>query len=421
LLGLGLLVLALFSIFAPKRPEKAAGPGGRTGRDAPVSVTTAPVRTMTVPIRLEAIGTVEASETVSVQSRAGGQLVRVYFKPGAFVTAGQRLFDIDPRPARTAAAQAESVLARSRVGVGQAQANVNGALAQVSLVEATLQRDEAQLAFAEAQEQRYRNLLARNYVTREQYGQMQTTLSAARATVQADRAALDQARSQVAAARAAVRSSQAAVAVDRAALESARLDVGFTRIDAPLSGKTGQLLVYAGNTVQPNVTALVTIARLTPIRVTFSIPEKELLSVQRAMAAQAPPVTVIIPDEQPRQEAGRLVFIDNTADATSGTVRLKAEFANEDHLLWPGRFVEVRLQLGTRANAPVIPARAVQTGQNGDFVYTVEAGHARVRPIKVERIVDGQAVIAQGLRTGEDVVLDGGPKLAPGLKVRVRR
>lgn len=420
LLGFGLLAWVLFSIYVPKREAALSPMSGRMGRNAPVSVTTAPVRLATVPLRLEAIGTVEASETVSVQSRVGGQLLRVRFKPGDFVRAGQHLFDIDPRTAQVATTQAESVLARSQVGIGQARVNVGGALAQVELAEATLRRDQAQLEFAETQEQRYRNLLARNYVTQEQYGQMQTTLMAARATVQADQASLAQVRSQVAAAQAVVRTNQATAAADRAALQSARLELGFTRIDAPISGKTGQLLLYAGNTVQPNATPLVTIARITPILVAFSIPEKELLAVQRAMAEQSPPVTAIIPDDHPRQEAGRLIFIDNTVDTASGTVRLKAQFVNTTHQLWPGRFVEVRLQLGMRANALVVPAKAIQTGQNGDFVYVVEDDRARMKPITVERIVDTQAVVTQGLRVGETVVLDGGPRLAPGLKVRVQ-
>ncbi len=424
ILGVGLLGWLLIPKMGPKQDTGGSGgPGGMRRGGGVIPVTTTQVRVANIPVRVEGIGTVEAFESVSIQARIGGQLSKVHFNAGDFVKAGQLLFTIDPSVVDATAAQARSVLAHSQTGVGQARADLKGMQAQVKQTEAALHRDEAQLTYAKAQEARYRSLLALNYVTQEQYGQMKANLDAAQATALADRASVAQARSQVASGQVAIQTSQASAAADRAALESAQLQVGFTKIRSPINGKTGPLLLYAGNIVQPNVTPLVNILRLMPIRVTFSIPEKQLPAVQKSLAAtrSGVPIEAIIPGEPPEHETGHLAFVDNTVDATNGTVRLKGEFANLKHRLWPGRFVTVRVNLGTQANALVLPAKAVQTGQNGDFVYGIDSQQkAQFRPVKVERIVDDQAVISQGLKAGDTVVLDGGPKLAPGLKVRAR-
>lgn len=426
IVGLGLLGWVLLAMMSPKQESAGpGGPGGRRGGGGPVPVTTTQAKLASIPVRVEGIGTVEAFETVSVQARIGGQLNKVHFNAGDFVKAGQLLFTIDPSVADAAAAQARSVLARSQTGVGQARADLKGAQAQVKQAEAALHRDQAQLTYAKAQEARYRSLLSLNYVTQEQYGQMKANMDAAQATVLADKASVAQTRAQVASGSAAINSSQASAAADRAAFNAAQLQVGFTQIRSPISGKTGPLLLYAGNIVQLNGTPLVNILRLTPIRVTFAIPEKQLPAVQKAMqgkpANAGVPVEAIIPGDPPQREAGRLAFIDNTVDPTNGTVRLKANFPNTNHQLWPGRFVNIQVKLGTEANVVVLPAKAIQTGQDGEFVYAIDDQHkAQAKKVRVERIVDGQAVIGQGVQAGETVVLDGGPKLAPGLKVRSR-
>lgn len=414
---LGVVLILVLGSFLLLSSQNKGNPKDKRG-DEPVIVSTSPVQVKDMSIELQAIGNVEASETVSIQSQVEGQLRRVHFKQGDFVKAGQLLFEIDPRLQRETVSQAKALLSRSQATIQQSRSNVAQASAQVDLAEANLQRDIAQMELAQAQESRYRGLLEQKFVTREQYEQMRTALATTQAAVEAGRAALANAKAQVQTNQASVNTSIASAYADQATLDSARIQLGFTRIYAPISGKTGPLLVNAGNTVQANMTPLISIGRLEPVFVAFSIPEKDLPSVQNAMRHGPVTTLAVVNGESQQTLTGRLFFIDNNVDPSSGTVRLKAEFSNQGQLLWPGRYTDVILRLGKQTNVMVIPASAIQQGQDGDFVYVVENKRALVKPVVVERIVQGQAVIHRGLRPEDIVVIDGQLRLAPDMPVK---
>ncbi len=430
------LIAAGFVVFKLQQhePDKAGagntsagastdGKGGK--KKMAISVTTTTVSLADVPISLSAIGNVEALETVSIQPQITGQLKSVFFKQGQFVKKGQLLFEIDPRLQGQTVAQTAALASRSRAQIRESRANVQKSSAQIAAAEANLKRDQAQLNFAQVQEERYKNLLAKNYVTREQYEQLKTTLATAQATIAADQAALANTRAQVLSDTAAIQTSVSSASADQATLESARIQLGFTRIYSPIDGKTGPLLITQGNNLMANTSTLVTIQRFSPILIGFSIPEKNLLDVQKAMAqgrngsGKPVPVIATVQDTKPFRQRGVLMFIDNTVNASNGTVRLKSQFPNAEHLLFPGRFVNIELDLGVQHNAVVIPASAVQSGQDGDYVYVIEAQKAQMRKITVDRIVADRAIIAKGLAPGDVVVKDGQLRLSPGIAVKL--
>lgn len=347
----------------------ACSRGGKSAkRPAPpaVAVTADSARIEDVPITLQAVGTVEPRNSVAVNARVGGQLLRVAFAEGDEVRAGDLLFEIDPRPWRAALAQAQADLAR----------------------------DRARAASAESDARRFAGLVEKDFVTRQQSDQMQAAAEAARATLQAD----------------------------SAAVESARLNLGYCVIRSPLAGRTGSLLVHAGNLVRANDTSpLVVINQIVPALVRFSVPERFLAEIQRGAGGGALPVLAVLPGDSTRTATGELSFIDNQVDQATGTVQIKAAFANDDRTLWPGQFVEVTLRLGTERSVVVVPVTAVQPGQNGDLVYVIKPDDTvEARPVTVGRQVHGRAVIAAGVAAGERVVTDGQLRLAPGSRVRIR-
>lgn len=430
MLALVLLAYYLFQANAGKSDGMAEG----RPKDAAVLVKTALAKAEDVPITINAIGNVEALETVAVQPQIGGQLTKAFFSQGDVVKKGQLLFEIDPRLQSQAVSQASATLLGSRASVQQSQANAAKSAAAVQVAKATLQRDQAQLTFARAQEERYRNLLAKNYVTREQYDQIKSALGTAEANIAADQAAIVNAQAQLQSDQAAAQTARANVSGNQAMLDSNRIQLGFTRITAPVTGKTGPLLINVGNIVQPNTSTLVSIARLEPILVAFSVPEKYLSSIQKAMGQKAMgqggiPVTAATKGaiansgstgDAATSETGKLAFVDNTVDVTSGTIRLKAEFQNTRRNLWPGRYVSVTLQLGVERDALILPAVSVQKGQQGDFVYVIQSdGRAQARSVVVDRVFDGKAILSKGLKPGEEVVIDGQMRLAPNDKVKI--
>ena len=294
-------------------------------------------------------------------------LRRVRFAEGNEVTPGQVLFEIDRRPYEAALQQAE----------------------------ANLSRDVAQAENAARDAERYRVLASDRSVTEEDYQQKQATADALRATVRAD----------------------------SGALTVARLNLEYATIRAPIAGRTGSLLVREGNLVRANEAAiLVTINQLRPIVVRFAVPAAQLPELQRRVGGRRPlrVVAIAVHDSAASLE-GELSFVDNHVDSTTGTVLLKARFPNRDGRLWPGEFVDVTLVLGVQSGAIVIPAEAVLAGQQGSYVFVVEAdGTARQRPVTVQRTVDGFAVLADLLEAGTIVVTDGQLRVTPGAKVDVR-
>ena len=341
----------------------SAKPKARQVR-VPVAVARAEQRTM--PFALVSSGTVEAIQTAAVGSQVGGVITRVGFREGDEVTKGALLFQLDPRPFQNALAQANAALARDR--------------AQAKLTK--LDADRAQA------------LLERGAISQAEYDQK----------------------------RAAADAAQASVASNEAQARSAQLSLNYASIRAPISGRTGRLLVHEGDYVKPQSSEpLVTVNQTRPVRVAFTIPVDRVPTVQR-YKGKNPRVQVSIPGEaEDRTIEGALVFTDNAVDPASGTLLLKGEFPNADGRLVAGQFVEVRLVLYNQDDALVVPSPAVTGGQQGTFVYVLNADSTVApRPITVERAEDEFTIVSKGLKAGETVITDGQLRLSPGAKVMVK-
>jgi multidrug efflux system membrane fusion protein len=292
--------------------------------------------------------------------------------------------------------------------------------ADVQQAEANLARDTAQLENARVQERRYHELVERELVAREQYDQFRTGLSTMEATVTADRAAIANAKAASLAAHAGVDNAKAVIRADEAMVDNARLQLGYTTIRAPMDGRTGNLLVQAGNVVKSNEdNPLVVIAQVHPIYVSFSVPEQYLAPIKTYRAAGSLQVSATAPGVSP-PATGRLTFVNNTVDTTTGTIQLKATFENRDNVLWPGQYVNVVMTLTTET-AVVVPAPAVQAGQQGAFVFVVKPDlTVETRQVEVGRRLTGETIITRGVSAGERVVTDGQLRLVPGSKVEIR-
>ena len=371
-----------------------SGKGGRKGMgggDVPVTVAAALVKN--VPVEIQVIGNVEAYSTISVKAQVTGQLEKMFFHEGDFVKNGDMLFQIDPRPLDAALNQSKANLARDEASLGQARAN--------------LARDEAQARYAKSQADRYAQLYEQKIISRDQSEQLRATADAAAEAVAADRATIE--------------SAQANIGASRAAVENAAVQLGYTKIQSPIDGRTGNVTVKQGNVVMANSMELMTITQVEPIYVTFAVPESQLTAVKTYMAQGKLPVRARPQDDPNGEETGYLTFIDNAVDTTTGTIKLKGTFPNTDHKLWPGQFVRVTLRLTTQQNAVVVPNEAVQTGQNGSFIYVVKQDRTvESRPIAVGARVDQDMVIQSGLEPGETVVTEGQLRLAPGSRIVVR-
>jgi len=346
-------------------PAPAAGVG-RGAAAGPVPVTVATVERKSMPIEIRVIGTAEAYSTVSVHAQITGQLTEVKFKEGDDVTKGQELFVLDRRPLETALQQAE----------------------------ANLQRDIAQAANAEAQAKRYQDLAERGIATREQVDTSRAGAAATSATVEAD----------------------------RAAVENAKVQLQYATITAPLAGRTGALMVHEGNLVRANDTVpLVVINQVAPIYVSFSIPESQLPQLKRYMAQESLLVQAAPPNDTGPVAEGRISFVDNLVDQTTGTIRVKGTFPNEARRLWPGQFVNVNVTLTTDPGAIVVPTAAIQAGQQGQYAFVVKADKTvELRPVEVARTSATEIVLQKGLQPGETVVTDGQLRLVAGSRVSVK-
>ncbi|MGE5233313.1 MAG: efflux RND transporter periplasmic adaptor subunit [Acidobacteriota bacterium] len=346
----------------------AAGCGGEKKAAGPppaVPVRAALTTREDVPFEWRGVGTVEAINTVSVKAQVGGELVRVHFREGDEVRKGDPLFTLDERPFQAALREAQ----------------------------AQLERDRALAENAAADARRYTELVAKDYVTRSDADERTSRAASQKATVQAD----------------------------EAAVERARLNLQYCRITAPMSGRTGSLMVKVGNIVKANDDKpMVVIQQIEPILVAFALPQQHLGQVRQRMQQAVMPAEASAPDDKTPPHAGRLVFIDNAVDTATGTIALKAEFPNQDRALWPGQFVNVALTLGVDQGAVVAPSQAVQSSQAGDFVFVIKDDQTvDMRPVTVERTAGERAVIAKGLEPGERVVVDGQLRLAPGTRVEV--
>jgi multidrug efflux system membrane fusion protein len=388
-LTIGTFVLLLVSFFSFSCSNQK--PGNSTKNvSVPVTVTT--VVQKTVPVQLRTIGNVQAYSTVSVKTKVGGEIIRVYFTEGQDVKKGALLFKIDPRPFEAALKQAEANLERDMAQVKQAKAN--------------LERDMAQAKNAEEEAKRYEYLIGKGVIAKEQYDRVRTNADVLEATVRADKAAVENA--------------EAAVNASQAAVENIKIQLGYCSLHSPMDGRTGSLLVQQGNIVKADDVNLVVINQIIPIYVAFSVPEQDLSEMKKFMAMGKLKVEAIIPNDQNNPAEGVITFIDNAVDSSTGTIRIKGTFANKENRLWPGQFVNVILTLTTQPNVVVIPSQAIQTGQEGQYVFVVKPDlTVESRPVVVGRTLDGETIIEKGLKIDERVVTDGQLRLFPGAKVEI--
>lgn len=342
--------------------KKAEKPKGRP----PALVSTAQASQMNVPVLIRAIGNMEASESVVVRTQISGELIKVAFREGQDVQKGALLFQLDPRTYQAAIRKAEAMLARNKVIMENARKDY----------------------------ERYSQLVKDGIVTQEQAEGYRTKAESAAADVAADAAALDSAREQLA----------------------------YCTITSPISGRLGVLAVNQGNVVKANETVLVTINKIIPIHASFTIPEKELPEVKRLMAGGRITVEAEVPGTTGIREKGIISFFDNTVDPTTGSIRLKAVFDNTNKQLWPGQFVNLSIILSMKNNAVVVPSQAIQTGQDGQFVFVVKPdATAETRQVVSGPVSLGMTVIEKGLQPGEQVVIDGQMRVIPGGKVEIKQ
>jgi multidrug efflux system membrane fusion protein len=424
LIPLGALLLGSLGILAgcSGEPSARAAANAPQAREAvPVSLTAAATRS--VPVQLRANGTVQAYSTVTVMSQVDGQIARIHFAEGQDVRRGDLLFTLDQRPFVAALQQAEAVLGRDTAQREQAEAAVAQTMAAERQAEANLARDQAQWENAKAQDRRYKELIADGAISKEQYDQVRTAALAAEATIQADEAAVVNAKAAIRAAQATVENVKAVIRADQAAVENARIQLGYTEIRAPMDGRTGNLLVHVGSAVKArdSNSPLVVINQIHPIYVSFAVPEQSLADIRKYRAAGRIRVDALLPGQEDRPIGGELSFVNNAVDSSTGTIQLKATFANPDNRLWPGQFLNVRLTLTTVPNAVVIPSQAIQTGQQGPYVFVVKPDlTVELRPIVPGLALDGETVAEQGLAPGERVVTEGQIRLVPGAKVDIK-
>jgi multidrug efflux system membrane fusion protein len=343
----------------------APAPSSQKPAARAVSVDAVKAEAKPVPVELNAIGHAVAVQSVTVKPQVSGQLQQVFFREGQEVRKGDALFEIDPRPYQEALNKSEAVLAK----------------------------DKALAEQAVSDEQKYAELLKKNFVSQEQYDQYRANAASLRNQVKAD---------------------EAQVANDRLQLE-------YCTIASPIGGRTGNLMVDAGNIVQAGSTALVTINQIAPIEVSFSLPEQNLPDIQKYSAAGTLKAEAIIPQDEQRPIEGSLSFIDNQVDSSTGTFILKARFPNLERRLWPGQYVNVVLTITVQRQATVIPSQAVQAGQNGQFVFVVKPDQTvETRPVTVAGTVGEEVAIAKGIQPGETVVTDGQLLLTPGATVQIK-
>lgn len=387
--GLCLVLIAfLLWHFLGDKSEKAAT---RTRAEV-VPVELASATRKDVPIEMKSIGNVEALSTVSVRSQIEGVLQRVYFTPGKELKKGDLLFTIDPRPQQAA--------------LGQTEANLLKAMAAVRQGQDIVARDQATANNSRLIAKRDANLVEAGVISREEYDNAVAKAQADDATVRSDQSA--------------VGNLQAAVKAEQANVNNAKVQLSYTTIRSPLTGKTGNLVTTVGNLIRANdTTPMVTITQTAPIYATFSVPEQDLLRIRQYASSSDFKVEVVIPGDESNPAEGKLSLVDNTVDTSTGTIRLKATFENGDRKLYPGQFVNVVLTLGTQHDATLVPSQAVQVGQDNSFVYVVKPDmSAEVRNVKTGTTIDGMTVIEQGVQPEEQVVTDGQLRLVPGAKVQ---
>lgn len=337
--------------------------GKAAGAVKPVPVRTATVLEKDVPVEVRAVGKIVSSESVAIRAQVSGTLVAAHFKEGQTVRKGDLLLEIDRRPFQAALSEATARLAQDRARAENARADAT----------------------------RYADLVEKEFVTRQQYE-----------AAKANAAALE-----------------AQVAADEAAAERARLNLAYASVRAPISGRTGRILVHPGNVVSAGAPEpLVTIEQVKPVFAEFAVPERHLAALRAHR--DAPPPVAIRTSASATPVSGTLAFLDNAVDPATGTILLKAHVPNDDEALWPGQLVDVSVQVADRAKAVVVPTSAVASGQQGDYAYVVTPdGKVQVRPVVVDQAGETEVVVSKGLSPGEVVVTEGQLRLRPGVSVEI--
>ncbi len=381
--------LGLLAATACKKPTAAAS---ATARPA-VPVRVAPVTQQDVPLELRAIGNVEAHSSVAVKSRVAGMIKSVRFTEGQDVKKGDLLFEIDAAPFEE--------------NLRLAEANLLKDVALEKQAEAQAVRDRVTAKNARQQASRYQELQKQGIISRDQADQLLTVAEAAEASLAANVANIESAR--------------ASARADESRINQARIQLGYTKIYAPISGSTGVINVKEGNLVKENDTvSLVDILQVQPVYVSFAVPEQSLPDIRRFRASGQLMVMAAPDGTQEPPTPGKLDFIDNSVDTQTGTIRLKATFPNTDRRLWPGQFANARLRLTTERNVVTVPAIAVQTGPNGSYVWLVKPdGTAEMRKVLLLRTQSDVSIISEGLQAGDSVVVEGQLRVVPGAKLQV--
>jgi multidrug efflux system membrane fusion protein len=360
------LLLPVLILLAACQPSGGA-PTSASGGPPAVPVQVAVVQQLDVPRIIDSVGAIQALRTVAVKSQVDGMIAQIHFREGDEVKAGDLLITLDRRPFENSLRIARADLANARAEAARAANDV----------------------------ERYTQLTEQDAISKEQFAQLSTKAETTRALVQAK----------------------------EAAVANAELQLGYTQIRAPITGHTGQLILHEGALVKANDVnqSVVTLNQIAPIAAAFAVPESVLGTMRTALADGTASVTVTDRSSGLMRTDGRLSFVDNSVDATTGTITLKAIFENTDDKLWPGQFVQVQTRIGIDRAAVVVPAAAVQTGQVGSAVYVVKADErVELRPVKVQRAAGDQLLIADGLRAGETVVTDGHLRLVPGARIQVK-
>jgi multidrug efflux system membrane fusion protein len=357
-------MVILFSSCSQKSPAPAGGKSARGGSGA-VPVLVAKATTLDIPVEINAVGTVQAYSFVSIRPQLTGKIVKVHFQEGQEVKAGEMLFTIDPRPFEAA--------------LNQARAN--------------LQRDEAQLINNRLNFERTSNLFASKYASQADYDTAQATYQSAQSTVLAD----------------------------AAAITNSQLSLDYTAIRSPIDGRTGNLAIKEGNVVKAPDDVLVTVTQIHPIYVAFAVPENRLSAIRRQAAHESLAVQAFASGDTNAAAQGVLTFVDNTVDTNTGTILLKGTFPNTNTVLWPGQFVQTTLVLSNLTGVTVVPSQAVQTGQDGEYIFVVKPDDTvEARTVGAGITYQSERVIMSGLKPGETVVTDGQAKLTAGAKVSVK-
>jgi membrane fusion protein, multidrug efflux system len=361
-LGTGGAFIDGIGVAAHAQQSGAPAEGRPQGGGVPVRVATAAIEAM--PVQIDTIGNVQTVASVSVKSRIDAVIDQVLVKDGQFVKAGDTLFQLDSRAAQ----------------------------AQLHQFEATLARDQVQLANSQRQVERDRTLIAKDFVSHQQFDNDSANAAALEATVRAD----------------------------QAQVENAKVLLSYYTIVSPLDGRVGVIAIKRGNSIKANDVPLATVNQIQPIYVSFALPQSGLPELRSALAAGPVVVNVLAHGDKGTPVTGKVAFFDNAIDTTSGTINVRATFDNAEQRLWPGQFVNVSVVVRTDPNALVIPPAAVQIGQNGSYVFVIKDDNtAEIRPVTVDRTVNGRAIISKGLSAGEKVATDGQLRLAAGTRVQI--